>query len=133
MSALEEAIRRVWENLIGRPDGPMAFRFIFQPLMAALLAVRAGLKDAREGRTAFLWAVVRDRTQRARLLRNAWKDVGRVFVLAVVLDAIYQLFVLKSIHPLELLLTATLLALVPYVLIRGPVTRIARWVRTRRQ
>ena len=51
--------------------------------------------------------------------------------LAVVLDAIYQIVTHKWIYPLELLLTATLLAILPYVLIRGPVTRIARWWRNR--
>jgi hypothetical protein len=112
--------------LIGRPDGPMAFRFLFQPLMAASLAVKAGLDDAREGGPPFLWTVLTDREQRARLLRDAWKDVARVFALAVVLDAIYQIVTQKWIYPLELLLTATLLAILPYVLIRGPVTRIAR-------
>jgi hypothetical protein len=131
MSALEEAIRRIWENVIGRPDGPMAFRFLFQPLMAASLAVKAGLDDAREGRPPFLWTVLTDRAQRARLVRDAWKDIARVFALAVVLDAIYQIVTQKWIYPLELLLTATLLAILPYVLIRGPVTRIARWWRNR--
>jgi hypothetical protein len=128
---LEEAIRRGWENIIGRPDGPMAFRFIFQPLMAAILAVRAGLGDARKGRTAFLWTLVRDPAQRSELMRDAWKDVGRVFLLAVILDAIYQLITQKWIYPLELLVTAALLAIVPYVLIRGPVTRIAARLRRR--
>ncbi|HEY7863052.1 MAG TPA: hypothetical protein VIE39_05295 [Thermoanaerobaculia bacterium] len=131
MSLLEEAIRRGWENIIGRPDGPMAFRFIFQPLMAAILAVRAGLGDARKGRTAFLWTLVRDPAQRSELMRDAWKDVGRVFLLAVILDAIYQLITQKWIYPLELLVTAALLAIVPYVLIRGPVTRIAARLRRR--
>jgi hypothetical protein len=129
MSMLEEMLRRGWENLIGRPDGPMAFRFLLQPLMAGILAVRAGLEDARQGRDAFLSTVVTDRDQRSDRLRHAWKDVGRVFVLAVVLDSIYQIVTQKWIYPLELLITATALALVPYVLIRGPVTRVARRVR----
>jgi hypothetical protein len=64
-------------------------------------------------------------------VRDAWKDIARVFALAVVLDAIYQIVTQKWIYPLELLLTATLLAILPYVLIRGPVTRIARWWRNR--
>ena len=27
-------IQRLWQQLVERPDGPMAFRFILQPLMA---------------------------------------------------------------------------------------------------
>jgi len=45
---------------------------------------------------------------------------------AATLDAIYQLIIHKFIYPLELLFTATLLALVPYFVLRGPVNRIAR-------
>jgi hypothetical protein len=45
---------------------------------------------------------------------------------AIVLDCIYQLVTVRFIYPLELLFTATLLALIPYILLRGPVNRIAR-------
>jgi hypothetical protein len=45
---------------------------------------------------------------------------------AIVLDCIYQLITVQFIYPLELLFTATLLALIPYVLLRGPFNRIAR-------
>ena len=39
---------------------------------------------------------------------------------------IYQLIVHHGVYLLELLLTAVTLAIVPYVLLRGPVSRIAR-------
>ena len=44
--------------LVGRLHGPMTFRFIMQPLAASFLAVRAGLKDARERRPPFLWSAL---------------------------------------------------------------------------
>ena len=47
------------------------------------------------------------------------------FSFSAVLDAIYQLITHRFIYPLELLFTATLLALVPYLILRGPVNRIA--------
>jgi hypothetical protein len=123
---VEEALRRGWEDLIGRSDGPMTFRLIFQPAMAVLLAIRAGLHDAREGQPPFLWTVFSHPGRRHKLLRRAWSDVGNVFILALVLDSIYQVMVHSGIYPLELLLTATILAVVPYVIVRGPVTRLAR-------
>jgi hypothetical protein len=46
----EEVRHRVWEQLIARPTGPMAFRFILQPIMAAIAALRDGVNDARSGR-----------------------------------------------------------------------------------
>jgi hypothetical protein len=42
------------------------------------------------------------------------------------LDSIYQVKVHAGIYALELLTTATFLAVVPYLLARGLVTRIAR-------
>jgi hypothetical protein len=113
-------------NIVDRFGGPMTFRLILQPTMAALLALRGGLRDAREGRPPYFWAVLTESANRAALLRDGWKAIARVFVLAVVMDLIYQVFVLRWIHPLELVVVAILLAVVPYLLIRGPVNRIAR-------
>ena len=104
----------------------MTFRLILQPAVAVLLAIRAGLHDAREGQPPFLWAVFSNPGRRHELLRQARDDVRNLFIVAVVLDAIYQVIVHSGIYPLELLLTATILALVPYAIVRGPVTRLAR-------
>jgi hypothetical protein len=57
--------------------------------------------------------------------------VGKVFVVAVVLDAVYQLIVQRGVFLLELLVVATVLAIVPYVFIRGPVSRLAEVLRRR--
>jgi hypothetical protein len=43
-------------------------------------------------------------------LRNGWKDVGKVFIVAVALDAIYQLVVQRGVYVLELQIVATALA-----------------------
>ena len=42
-----ENIERIWKSLLARPSGPMAFRFILQPSMAAIVAIRDGLYDVR--------------------------------------------------------------------------------------
>ena len=123
---MEEALRRGWENLIGRSDGPMTFRLIIQPAVAILFAIRAGLRDARDGQPPFLWTVLSKAGQRRELLRQGWGDVGTVFIVALILDAIYQVIVHSAIYTLELLLAATILALVPYALLRGLVARLAR-------
>lgn len=104
----------------------MNFRLIIQPTVAGIIAIRAGLTDAREGRPAFFWAALSNPGYRPELLHEGWKDVGKIFILAVVLDTIYQLIVHRGVYVLELLITATMLAIVPYVLIRGPVNRVVR-------
>src|SRR5262245_59006455 len=128
---MRDMLIRWWMNILDRFGGPMTFRVILQPTMAALLALRGGLRDAREGRPPYFWAVLTDSGDRAELLREGWKAIARVFVLAVVMDIIYQLIVVRWIYPFETLAIAILLAVVPYLLIRGPINRIAR--RWRRQ
>jgi hypothetical protein len=117
---------RVGQSLLGRVDGPLHFRLFLQPTVASVLAIRAGIRDAREGRPAFLWAIVSNAGHRRGLLTQAWKDIRNLAIVAVSLDVIYQLIVLRWIYLLELLITATTLAVVPYMLLRGLANRIAR-------
>ena len=121
---IQEFFAAILGMLIGRTDGPLTLRLIFQPTVAAILAIRAGLKDAREGRTPYLWSMFTNAAPRRDLLRDGWKDIGKVFIIAVVLDVVYALIVHRWIYPVQALLVGTALAIVPYVLIRGPVTRI---------
>jgi hypothetical protein len=41
---------------------------------------------------------------------------------------VYQLIVHRGVYSLELLITVVTLAIVPYVLLRGPISRIAKMV-----
>ena len=123
---MEDLLSRIIENLVGRVSGPMKFRLILQPVMAAIFAIRSGLKDAKENKPPYFWAIFTDPDSRGDMIRDGWKSVGRVFILAIVLDAIYQFIVFRRFYPVEALLVAAILALVPYLLIRGPVNRIAR-------
>jgi len=104
----------------------MQFRLILQPVMAAIFAVRSGLKDAKQGKPPYFWAMFTNPENRREMFRDGWKSVGRVFLLGIVMDAIYQFIALKKFYPVEALVVAAVLAFVPYLLIRGTVTRIAR-------
>jgi hypothetical protein len=126
MSLLLEMIGRGWENFLARPNGPLSLRFYVQPTMASLLALRAGVQDARQGRQGYLWAMLTRQERRLQLLHEGWQGAMTPFLLAIALDCIYQLMTVRFVYPLELLFTATLLALFPYALLRGPFNRLAR-------
>ena len=113
-------------NFVARVDGPMHFRFFMQPLVAILLAIRDGSRDEREGRRPWAWKLVHVPEQRRYLLADGWKGIGRIFVIAIVLDVIYQLIEWRTLKPLGALMTAVILAVIPYILFRGPVNRLLR-------
>jgi hypothetical protein len=128
MSVLLEMIGRGWDNFLARPGGSMGLRFFVQPTMAGLLALRSGIRDAREGRQGYLWALLTRPERRLQLLHEGWRGAMTPFLVAITLDCVYQLMTVRFVYPLELLFTAALLALVPYALLRGPFNRLARLI-----
>ena len=123
---MEETFVRFFNDVFGRLDGPLHLRFFLQPSVAIILAIRDGLRDAREGRPAYFWSLFTESGRRRDLLRDGWKAISKVFIVAVALDMVYQLIVLRWFYPFETLLVAVLLALIPYLLVRGPVNRVQR-------
>jgi len=126
MSEIQEILTRFWDQLIAQPSGPLAFRLILQPAMATILAVLDGLKDARTGRPPFSWTILSDPSKRGAYIREGLKRISRVIAFAFVMDAIYQFMVYRTFYPVEALVTVFVLAVLPYLLIRGPIDRIAR-------
>ena len=121
----DDTLARIWENLGGRIGGPLSFRLVLQPVVAASLAIRAGLKDAGTGRPPYLWTILTNPADRRELLHEGWKAVTKVFVFAAIIDAVYQIIVFRWVYPFEVLLVSFLLACVPYVMSRGLANRIA--------
>ena len=116
--------QRFVENLCGRLDGPLHFRFIAQPLMATIFAVIDGLKDAKAGKPAYFWALLSTAERRKQLVMDGWKRIGKIFIIAVILDVVYQLKVHSTVYPGETLTVAFALAIVPYLVLRGPINRL---------
>lgn len=128
---MEHVFHRMGDDFLGRVGGPLTFRLVLQPMIAAILAIRSGLRDAREGHTPFAWALAAEPAQRRDLLRQLWTDAGKVFLLATILDVIYQLLVIHWVYPGETLIVASVLALVPYLIVRGFTNRIAHYLHPR--
>ena len=66
-------------------------------------------------------------------MREGWKDIAKVFVMALVVDAIYQAIAIRWFYPVESIDVAITLAILPYLLIRGPVEYFTRRWQSRPQ
>ena len=124
---------RFWQEIVERPSGPLAFRFILQPAMASFLAIRDGWRDAQMHRPPYFWAIVHDPASRRARLREGLRAVLRVLVLGLAMDLIYQVVALHGLRPLETVVIALGLGFVPYLLVRGPAGRIGHQIIERRE
>lgn len=123
---MEDFLARIYDEIVARLHGPMKFRLVIQPLVAAIFAIRAGLADARAGRPAFVWGLFTHPEQRGTMLKSGFKDVAKVFTMATVMDLIYQFIIDRHVHVISALILAAVLCFIPYLLLRGPVNRLAR-------
>lgn len=131
MIPFQDAAIRMIDHLMERPDGPMAFRFLLQPVMAAILAIRDGIRDGRTGAAPHLLTMILPSGQRKAAWIDGIRATTRILILAAVLDVIYQVVIYRTIYPGETVIVAVLLGFLPYVLLRGPVSRIFRMRRGR--
>jgi hypothetical protein len=124
-----DILQRAWHDLLDRPGGPMTFRIILQPLMASVAALLDGVKDAKLGRSPYLWTVLTNPAERVGRLREGLISTARIILLGLIIDAIYQFVALKTFYPGEAVIVAIVLCFLPYLLLRGPFARITRWWR----
>ena len=122
-----DSIGRIWDDLVGRTSGAGSFRFYLQPVMGAIMAFRDGLTDARTGRSPYFWTVLHIPEKRAARLLEGLRATSRIIGLGIVMDGLYQFFVLKAFYPVEMIIIVLVLAFLPYVLLRGAFTRIVKW------
>jgi hypothetical protein len=124
---VEDVLMRFVTDLLGRLSGPLTLRLFLQPAMGTLFAIRDGLKDARQDRTPYFWGLFTlPMSERRRLIREGWRAVMKVFIMAIVLDVVYQVIVFRWFYPFETLAVAIILAILPYLTLRGVVDRLAR-------
>lgn len=123
----EQVRQRMIHNLLERSSGMMSFRFLLQPIMAAIAALIDGIKDARTGQSFYLWSIINNSEGRFNRLRDGILSTSRIILLGLCMDGIYQYFEFNAFFPGEAVVIALLLAFVPYLLLRGLFARAARW------
>ncbi len=122
-----EVRARTWHDLLERPDAVMRFRFLLQPVMAAFAALHDGVEDAKLRRKPYLWTLLNSASERGGRLAEGVIATARILLLGLVMDTVYQLIVFKTFYPAQAVIIAIVLGFVPYLLLRGPFHRIARW------
>ncbi|MCD9085328.1 hypothetical protein [Stenotrophomonas sp. SY1] len=110
----------------------MTFRFFLQPTMALITALIDGIKDAKAGKSPYAWLLSHGSLDERKVVwREGVTATTRILLLGVGMDVIYQFRVFGGFeYPLETLVIAIVLGFVPYLLLRGPINRIAsHWLR----
>jgi tryptophan-rich sensory protein len=124
-----EVRQRTWHDLLERPNEVMRFRFILQPVMAVIAALHDGVEDAKLGRSPYIWTLLNSAAERSGRLAEGLISTARILLLGLCMDTVYQLIVFKTFYPAQAVIVAIVLGFIPYLLLRGPIARIARWRR----
>ncbi len=112
-------------QLFDRLEGPLHLRLILQPCIAAIFGYLDGVKDARAGAPPYFWRVANvPQAERQALIKHGWASVGKVFILAFLFDCVFQYVSFKSIAILPAIAVAVILAILPYLFLRGLVNRL---------
>lgn len=133
MPELHEIFVRFWDDLMSRPNGPYGFRFALQPVMAIIAATLDGIKDARTGRSPYFWTILHNPEKRMGRLHEGIKATTRILLLGVAMEFLYQFKMFHTFYIGEAIVIIFVLAFLPYLLLRGPIERIAhRWMESKK-
>jgi hypothetical protein len=122
-----ETFARIGETLRQRVGGLFSFRFILQPVMAAIMAMLDGYSDAKSDETPYLQRMVSAPREIKANLSDALYSTARIILLGLAMDTIYQIVVFDAFFPFEAAVMAILLAVLPYLILRGPFHRLIGW------
>ena len=112
------------EGLARRLAGPANFRFILQPLIAAIAGIRDGVSDAKLGLRPYGFAVLFDSNSRGELLGAALKRTAIPLLVGVVIDMVVQWMLFQRVLFSAAILVGVLLVGLPYIVARGVTNRI---------
>jgi len=108
----------------GMFGGKFQFRLVLQPLIAIVLGLRFGVRDAKAGKLPFFQALARGKGERGGLLKQAARDAFIPLVVAVVIDSILQQLINHRIRPLASLIVGGILVFLPFLIVRALANRV---------
>jgi hypothetical protein len=116
----------IGRDLSGRGmfGGKFQIRLILQPLLALLLGVRFGIRDAKAGKRAFFMTLIDRQHDRGPILRQGLRDAIVPLCIAFVIDGILQRMINGYVRPMAAIVVGALLVFLPFVVGRGLSNRI---------
>ena len=116
------------EAMLGGPGG---LRFVVQPIIAIALGIRDGRRDADVGRPPYVFSVLFVPTTRWEELMTGLRTLAKPLAVAIVVDALLQYVIFRSVRFGHALLAGTVLIALPYTAARGLTNRYVRHRRLR--
>jgi len=106
--------------------GPGRLRFVVQPLVAILLGIRDGRRDARAGKPPYVFAVLAVRELRREQLASGVEALTKPLIVAILVDMVVQYLIFRSVRLWSALLVGAVLVALPYAATRALTNRIVR-------
>jgi hypothetical protein len=112
-------------DLTGRGllGGKFQIRLILQPLVAILLGLKFGIRDAKSGHRPFFQRLVAGDEHRGHLFKQSLRDAIIPLCIAFILDSILQKMILGHIRPAAAIIVGGLLVYLPFVIVRALANR----------
>lgn len=122
----------LWEGIApdltcrGMFGGRFQLRVIVQGLVAMLLGIRFGLRDAKQGKSPFVASIAEAKGSRWSILKQGLRDAIVPLCVAFVIDGILQRLILGRVRSLAAIAVGSLLVFLPFVILRGISNRLWR-------
>jgi len=108
----------------GMLGGRFQIRVILQPLVAIILGLRFGVRDAKAGKPPFFLALALDKGNRRALLKEAARDALMPLIVALLIDSILQQMINHRIRPVAAVIVGGILVFLPFLIVRALANRV---------
>jgi hypothetical protein len=115
---------QIVNNIIATITGPLGFRFILQPTVAILLAIRDGRIDAQLKKAPFLFDSITNPTHRRTNIRSALRSILTSIIVGIITDAIAQHLIFHQVRIVSAVFVGCIVISLPYLIMRGLTNRI---------
>lgn len=112
-------------------SGPGRIRFVLQPVIAFILGIRDGVRDARAGEPPYVLALFKLSGRKVRV-KQGLRQIALPLAVGVGLSLTFQYVIRRTAHLIPALLFGTVFIAVPYMVARALANRMWRPVLRRR-